>query len=179
MKPKDLLIAALAPLSLLLIPLIGNMTSPSNWKWTASDFFFAWVVLATAAFLFRLLLTRQWSNWPYKVGSVIAVAAGLLITWLTMAVQIIGDRNPANLLYGAVILTGLVGVGLARFKPTGMAKAAFATAAATFVVPIIAVIVWPSDFSPGIPQVFALNFAFVLMFVAAGLLFKRAAAGNG
>ena len=39
-----------------------------------------------------------------------------------------------------------------------------------------AVVLWPTDFSPGVPQVFALNFGFVLMFAAAGALFRRAAA---
>lgn len=49
--------------------------------------------------------------------------------------------QPAGLRPG--ILTGLIGVGLTRFKPAGMARAAFATALATFIfwpfVPIVVV----------------------------------------
>ena len=71
--------------------------------------------------------------------------------------------------------SGLGGVALARFKPAGMAKAAFATAAVTFVVPVVGLILKPTDFSPGIPQVFLLNGVFVLMFVVAGLLLRHAA----
>jgi hypothetical protein len=55
-----------------------------------------------------------------------------------------------------------------------MARAAFATAAAIFLIPIVAVLCWPTDFSPGVPQVFALNFIFVLLFAGAGLFFRRA-----
>ena len=78
-----------------------------------------------------------------------------------------------------VILTGLGGVALARFRPAGMAKAAFATAAVTFVVPVVGLILKPSDFSPGIPQVFLLNGVFVLMFIASGLLLRHAAGRPG
>lgn len=174
MKTKDYLLVTLAPLPLLLIPLIGVLTSP-GWRWTLFDFVAAWVVLASATFVFRLIVTRPVANLAYKAGAGLAVAAALLIAWISAAVQIIGDENPGNGLYLGVILIGLIGVGRARFSPAGMARAAFATAGATFLVPIVAVLAWPGDFSPGVPQVFALNFGFVLLFTAAGCLFRRAA----
>jgi hypothetical protein len=176
MKTKDYLIVALAPLVVLIAPLVGNLTSPSNWKWTSFDFVAAWVVLALTTFVFRFLITRKPDNLAYKAGVVLAVVAGFLITWITMAVQIIGDENPGNILYLGVILTGLAGVALSRFQPAGMAKAAFATAAVTFLVPVIAVVFWPIDFSPGVEKVFVLNGCFVLMFAVAGFLFRHAAA---
>lgn len=178
MKTKDYLIVALLPLALLLIPFTGNLTIEGwNWKW--NDFLFAWVVFTVTTLVFRFLVTRPMANPAYKAGVALAALAGFLVFWITAAVQIIGDENPANLLYLGVILTGLGGVALARFKPAGMAKAAFATAAVTFVVPIVGVIVKPTDFSPGIPQVFLLNGVFVLMFVASGLLFRQAASQPG
>lgn len=178
MKTKDFLLVALAPFALLWIPLVGIMVS-EEWKWTWPDFLFGWVVIAFATFVFRLIVTRKFANLAYKAGAGLAVVAGFLIFWITAAVQIIGDENPANVLYLAVILTGLTGVGLARFKPAGMARAAFATAATTFLVPVIAVIAWPGDFSPGVPQVFLLNGFFVLMFAASSLLFRHAAVQPG
>ncbi|MBP6506143.1 MAG: hypothetical protein KA257_01150 [Opitutaceae bacterium] len=172
MKRKDYLIVALVPLFLLLIPLVGNMTV-EGWNWTWHDFLFAWVVFATTTFIYRFIATRAVANLTYRLGAGLAVAAGFFIFWMTAAVQIIGDENPGNILYLGVIVTGLTGVGLARFKPAGMAKAAFVTAAATFLVPVIAFLFWPADFSPGVGQVFVLNFCFVLMFVGAGLLFRQ------
>lgn len=174
MKTKDYLLVALAPFPVLLIPLVGMMVS-EEWKWTWRDFLFAWVILAATTFVYRLLATRKSANLTYRLGAGLAVAAGFLITWITAAVQIIGDDNPGNILYLGVILTGLIGVGLARFQPAGLARAAFATAAATFLVPVIAVLAWPSDFSPGVEKVFLLNGVFVLMFASAGLLFRHAA----
>jgi hypothetical protein len=175
MKTKDYLIVMFAPLAVLVIPLIGNLTSPSDWKWTWHDFVTGWVILALTTFIFRLLLTRKWSNLPYKLGASLGVAAGFLVTWSNLAVQIIGDDNPAFVLYFVALLIGLVGIGVARFEPAGMARAAFATAAALFVIPIIALICWPVDFSPGVLEVFGINSAFVAMFATSGLLFRHAA----
>jgi len=174
MKTKDYLIVALAPLPVLLIPLIGNLVS-DEWKWTFTDFVIGWYLLAGTTFVYRLLATRKAANLAYRAGAGLAVATGFLLTWINLAVQIIGDENPAFVLYFIVVLIGLAGVGIARFRASGMANAAFATAAATFMVPVIAVVLWPVDFSPGVPQVFALNFGFVLLFAVAGMLFRRAA----
>jgi hypothetical protein len=173
MQKRDLFIVAVAPFAVLLIPFVGVMVS-EDWKWTWHDFVLAWVVLACTTLAYRLLATRTVANLAYRLGAGLAVAAGFLISWITAAVQIIGGENPGNFLYGGVILTGLIGVGLARFKPAGMARAAFATAFATFLVPVIALFFWPADFSPGVLQVFLLNGCFVLMFLGAGLLFRHA-----
>jgi hypothetical protein len=174
MKRKDYLIVALAPLTVLLISLIAmRFTREVNWTW--SDFAVMWVVLSVPTLLFRLMVTRPWAGLPYRLGAGLGVVTGFLMAWVSLAVQIIGHENPANLLYFFVILIGLIGVALARFHPAGMAKAAFVTAAATFLVPIVAYLGWPDDFSPGVPQVFLLNGCFVLMFALSGLLFRRAA----
>lgn len=178
MKKKDYLVIALLPLALLLIPLTGQLTV-DGWNWTGSDFVFAWVVFSIATFIYRFLAARKFANFAYKAGAGLAVLTGFLVFWITAAVQIIGDENPANVLYLGVILTGLSGVALSRFQPAGMAKAAFATAAVTFVVPIVGVILKPSDFSPGILQVFMLNGFFVVMFIVSGLLFRQAASQPG
>lgn len=175
MKTRDYLIVGLAPMPVLLIALWGN-TYVEGWNWNPGSFVFAWVIIAGAAFIYRLLATRTFANLAYRLGAGLAVLAGFLVFWVTAAVQIIGEENPANPLYILALLIGLIGVGVSRFQPARLARAAFATAAALFLIPVIAVIFWPADFSPGVPQVFALNSGFVLMFVVSGLLFRRAAA---
>ena len=90
MKTKDYLVVALAPLLVLLIPLVGIMVS-EEWKWTWSDFVVAWVLLAGTTFLYRLLATRKAANFAYRAGAGLAVAAGFLLTWVNLAVQIVGD----------------------------------------------------------------------------------------
>jgi hypothetical protein len=178
MQKKDFLIVALVPLALLLIPITGQLTV-EGWHWTWHDFLFAWVVFSATTFVFRLIVSHKFANLAYKAGAALAVLTGFLVFWITAAVQIIGDENPANILYLGVILTGLIGVGLARFQPAGMANAAYATAAATLLVPVIGFLVAPHDFSPGVVPVFFLNGCFVLMFVVSGLLFRHAAGQGG
>lgn len=174
MKTKDYLLVALAPLTVLLIPLVGIMVS-EEWKWTFFDFVAAWVVLALTTFFYRLLVTRRPGNFAYKAGVGLAVAAGFLITWINLAVQIIGDENPGNVLYFGVLLFGLIGVGLSRFQPASLAKVAFTMASAIVLIPVVAVLFWPADFNPGFPRVFLLNSCFALMFAGSGLLFRHAA----
>jgi hypothetical protein len=174
MKNKDYLIVALVPLALLLIPFVGSRTV-EGWNWTWSDFVMAWVVFTFTTFFYRLLATRKAANFAYKAGAALAVLTGFLIIWITMAVQIIGDDNPGNLLYLLTILGGFVGVGLARFQPAGLARVAFVMAAAVLVIPAVSVALWPADFNPGYPRVQILTGCFTAMFAASGLLFRRAA----
>jgi hypothetical protein len=174
MKRKDYLIVALTPLGLLTIPLIGNLVS-REWNWSGSDFLIMGLLIAVTTFIWRLLVTRPSANLSYRLGAGLAVGTGFLLVWVSLAVAVIGDDNPANALYLGSILAGLIGTGVARFQPRGMARAAFAAAAITFFVPIVAWFVDANDFSPGVAPVFLLNSIFVLMFASAGLLFCRAA----
>jgi hypothetical protein len=178
MQKKDYLIVALAPFPVLMIPLVGVMVS-REWKWGFFDFVFAWVVLACTTFAYRLLVSRKSANLTYRLGAGLAVVTGFVITWTNLAVQIIGDDNPGNGLYFLVILGGMIGVGLSRFQPAGLAKVAFAMAAAFPVVPVVSVLLWPGDFNPGFPQVLLLSSCFGAAFVAAGLLFRHAAGQPG
>jgi len=174
MKTKDYLIVALLPLALLLIPFTGNLTVEGwNWKW--NDFLFAWVVFSVTTFLFRFLVTRPMANLAYKAGVALAVLAGFLVFWITAAVQIIGDENPGNLLYLLTLLGGFIGVCVARFRPAGLARVAFAMAAALFLIPAVSVLLWPVDFNPGYAKVQILSSGFAAMFLASGLLFRHAA----
>lgn len=175
MKSTDYLIVILGPVPVLLIPVIGMLVS-SDWNWTAGDFAVGWVLLAGAAFVYRLLAGQPRADLAYRAAAGLAVAAGLLLAWCTLAVGIIGSEgNPVNALYFGVILIGLGGVGLSRLQAGPLARAAWVTAGATFLVPVIAWGVRPDDFSPGIGAVFGLNAVFVAMFAGAGLLFRRAA----
>lgn len=176
MKTKDTLIVALLPLALLLIPLTGQLTV-DGWNWTWSDFVMAWVVFTITTAFYRFLATRPMANLAYKAGAALAVITGFLITWITLAVQIIGDDNPGNGLYLLTILGGFIGVGFSRFQPAGLARVAFAMAAVLLAIPAVSVLLWPADFNPGYPKVQMLSAGFAAMFAASGLLFRRAA-GN-
>jgi len=174
MKTKDYRLVVFVPSVLLLLPITGSLTVEDwNWKW--NDFLMAWVVFALTTLFYRFLATRPLANLPYKAGAALAVLAGFLITWVNLAVQIIGEDNPGNGLYLLTILGGFVGVGLSRFQPARLAWVALGMAAALVLIPAVAVSFWPGDFSPGYPKVQLLSAGFAAMFVASGLLFRRAA----
>lgn len=174
MKTKDYLIVALLPLALLLIPLTGQLTV-DGWRWTWTDFVFAWVVFSLTTFFFRFLVSRPVANFAYKAGVALAVLAGFLVFWVTAAVQIIGDENPGNLFYLLTILGGFIGVCVARFRPAGLARVAFAMAAALILIPAVSVLLWPVDFNPGYAKVQILSSGFAALFLASGLLLRHAA----
>jgi len=78
-----------------------------------------------------------------------------------------------------VLAIGLTAAALARLQPLGMAQALFVTAAAQFLVPVIALIFWPADFSPGVAPVFGRDLCFVLLFTGWALLFRHAGTKSG
>ena len=63
------------------------------------------------------------------------MAGGFLLVWVNLAVGIIGtEHDPANLMFGGVLMVGAAGALIARFAPRGMARALAATALAQALV---------------------------------------------
>ena len=143
-------------------------------NWDLFDFVFAGTLLFGSAVTYELI-ARKGGTTAYRAAVGIACAAGLVLVWINAAVGIIGSEdNPANLLYFGVLAVGFIGAFIARFQPRPMARALFATALAQALVPVIALIIWRPDFSPGVVAVFILNAFFVALWVASALLFRHA-----
>jgi hypothetical protein len=175
MNQKNLLPILLVPSCILIIPATAMLLKAEGWAWNTADFVIVWIVVASAMAAYRLVATKA-PNRTYRVATGVAVIAGVILMWINGAVGLIGnENNPANLMYGGVLAVGLLGAAIARLRPLGMAWALLATAFAQFLVPVIAVIIWRPDFSPGVVQVFILNFCFVLLFAGSALLFRRSA----
>lgn len=165
---------AFATASILMVPLVAMLfTNEVNWS------FFDFIVMGILLFgtgLTYVLLSRISDSITYRIAVGVAVGTGLLLIWVNLAVGIIGSAGePANLLYVGVLAVGIVGAGVARFQPRGMAHTLFATALAQMLVPVIALIVWrPAlDEPPGLVGVFMLNVFFAVLFVVSALLFRR------
>jgi len=85
------------------------------------------------------LAVRMSRRRAYRAASGIALVAGFLLVWMNLAVGIIGsEENPLNLMYGGVLVVGLLGALLARFRPAGMVRTMAAMAAAQVVVAAVA-----------------------------------------
>ena len=165
---RRLSVWAVVVAAVLMIPLLGK------WPWTGSDFVFAGVLLFGSALVYELI-ARKGGTTAYRAAVGIACAAGLLLVWINGAVGIIGSEdNPANLLYAGVLAVGFIGAFFARFRPRGMFRALVATALAQALVPVIALVLWRPNFSPGMVQVFVLNALFVMLWAVSALLFRHA-----
>lgn len=174
MNQKKLLPVLLVPSCIVTIPAVAMWFSVEGWAWQATDFVVAWVFIAGAIATYQFVASKA-PNRAYRFATAIAVASGLVLLWINGAVGLIGsEANPANLMYVLVLLVGLAGAAVGRLRPIGMARALSATALAQFLVPVVALVRWPSDFSPGVLPVFGLNFGFVLLFAVSAYLFRVA-----
>jgi hypothetical protein len=178
MKNKNIIRIALVTAFLLLLPLLA-MQFTDEVDWNLSDFIVAGTLLFGAGLTYELI-ARKAGNRAYRAAIGVAVAAALLLTWINLAVGIIGsENNPVNVMYFWVLGVGIIGAFIARLRPQGMARALFATAIAQALVSVMAlIIVKPPLHSPEelfeVLKVVTLNAFFVLLFVGSGLLFRRA-----
>ncbi len=118
-------------------------------------------------------------NTAYRSAIGVALAAALILVWLSLGVGIIGaDGDPANLLYFGVLAVGIIGAIIARFQPRGMAHALFATALAQALVTMVALIAGLGLPWSGPAEILALNGFFIALFVGSAWLFRRSARGS-
>ncbi|MGH8729633.1 MAG: hypothetical protein ACREV9_16080 [Burkholderiales bacterium] len=115
----------------------------------------------------------------YRSAIGVALAAAVILVWLSLGVGIIGkDGDPANLMYFGVLAVGIFGAIIARLQPHGMARALFATALAQALVTAIALIAGLGLPWSGPAEILLLNGFFVALFVGSAWLFRRAASGR-
>jgi hypothetical protein len=80
-------------------------------QWGPGDFLVFGAMLAVAGGLLELA-ARTSRNLAYRAGVLVAVLAGFLLTWASLAVGTIGAANhPDNLMLGGVWITAVLGAG--------------------------------------------------------------------
>ncbi len=173
MQNKSILWVALGTGLLLMIPFIGMLVS-DEWKWGLFDFVFMGALIFGTGLTF-VLIARQMNNLFYRIAVGVAGVAGFLLLFVNAAVEIIGDDNPANLMYLGVLAIAFFGAIMARFKAAGLSRAMFVTASVHTLVAIIALVFYPSA-SPGPLGILAINAFFIMLWVGSALLFRNASA---
>lgn len=175
---KSISRVALATALLLLIPLTAKLVVP-DMAWSVGDFAAAGVLLFGAGLTF-VLIARLGDSTTYRLATGLAVAAGLLLVWANLAVGLVGSEdNPANLLYGLVLVVALMGAIVARFRPLGMSNAMFAASLTYVLITVIALFIWKPSAEVAEPSVLrvneiAANALFAAVWAVAGWLFRRA-----
>jgi hypothetical protein len=165
----------LAAAFILSLPLVAMLITDEV-DWGMADFAFAGVLLVGTGLMYELV-ARKAANSPYRAAVGVAVATAFILVFLMGAVGIIGeDGDPADLMYFGVLAVGIIGAILARFQPEGMARALLATALATALVAVIALIAGKHQ-APisSVWEILGLNGLFVALFVGSAWLFRHAA----
>ncbi len=149
------------------VPDPGSGTEGVNWG--PMDFATIGVLVLGAGLLYEYASTRAGSV-AHRVAVGIAVAAGLFLIWVNLAVGMM-DVEPGNLMYVLVLFVALVGAAIGRFEPREASIAMFATAAAHAVVALIALVA-------GLEPTLLADAFFIAAWVASGLLFRQAAVAS-
>ena len=135
-----------------------------------------WIFFETSAGIFRetiaiILQKLARRLTAYRAGIGVAVAAALLLVWMSLAVGT-EDDNSGGLMYLGVIVLG-IGAIIARFRPQGMVRTLFAAALAQALVAVMAMIAWGQYF-----EFLILNGFFIALWVGSALLVRRAIHGH-
>ena len=151
---------------LLLLPAVA-MRYTSEVDWTAGDFVVMGVMLFLACGAYELT-ARLTGNTAYRAATGIAIGTAFLTVWVNGAVGMLGSEdNPDNLLFGLVLLVGLVGAIVARFRPPGMARAMEAAALVQAAMTVYALV-------GGYREVVLHVGFFVIPWVASAQLYRKA-----
>jgi len=156
--------------ALLAVPLLAGA------PWTPSDYAFAAVLLGAAGVAIELG-GRMSRDVSYRAGTLVAVAAAVLLLWVNAAVGIFGrEDNDANAVFGIVLLIAVAGTLRARLRVAGVARALRAAAATQLVVGIIGWSAgWASPGTAGLYEAAISTTVFGAMWLTAAALFDRAA----
>ncbi len=163
---------------LLLAPFVA-MQFTREVQWTGFDFLFAACLIGSVGLAFEFLLRRS-GDIAYRCGAALAVLLCFLLVWVNGAVGIIGSEgNPANLMYGAVLLIAVGGMIATGFAARGMAWTMVAAALAQLAVGTVALIARLGATAPGWPlDILGATGGFALLWLLAAALFRKAMAAS-
>lgn len=168
---RTVLRVALVALGLLMVPLVASRIV-EGWNWGPGAFVFTYVMFFATGMAYALI-ARHAKAVAYKAAVALALVAGFVLGWSTM-VHMSETENPLNLVYFGVLAVGAAGAALARLEPRGMARALFAMSATLVAAWFITQVLYPDTPAGPVWNVGVMHGGFVLLFAAAGLLFRHA-----
>jgi hypothetical protein len=153
---------------LFLLPLVA-MQFTAEVAWTGFDFLVWGVMLLVAGGAYELV-SRMSPDRHYRLGAGVAIVTGFLVFWANGAVGMIGNEgNAYNLLFLGAIVVGAILALAVWFRPAGMARALYVTAALHGAIALVALVAgWDLR-----GALFSLGF--VLPYLVAAGLFRLAA----
>lgn len=152
---------------LMLLPAVA-MQFTEEMNWTAGDFMVWGVMLLSACAGFEVAARVARSN-AYLAAAGVALAGGFLVTWVNLAVGIIGNENdPANQMFFWVLAVGLIGAVVVLLRARPMVWVMTAVAVAQLAAGVYA---WLA----GLGHVFVFTGVMCAVWIASARLFHLAA----
>jgi hypothetical protein len=165
-NPLRIVVWGTAAFALLLPWFAMQFTSEVDWDFADFAIFGTMLLVVCGSYE---LGTRLTGNKAYRLAVGVALLGAFLLTWINLAVGIIGnEENSANLMFFAIPVVGMVGALIVRFESRGMASALVATAIAQALVAVIALIA-------GWGHTIVLTGFFVILWLTSAQLFRNAA----
>ena len=131
-----------------LAPLVA-MQFTSDVQWDKTDFIIATVIFGIIGALVELTVRLTASAFA-RAGGFLAILAGFMVLWANLSVGMIGDAgNPANLLFGAVLLIAVAGAWLSILHRLILPTFMLAAGVTQFAIGLFAGILG-SDFQGGL-----------------------------
>lgn len=109
------------------LALLLSVPAVFRWPWTGSDFVIMGILLGSVGLGIEFLV-RMSGNALVRLGAILVVLTAFLTIWVNLAVGMIGDDNPYNLLFLIPVAVGVVGVVAAKLEPRRSAVAAVVAA---------------------------------------------------
>lgn len=110
------------------IALLLSLPAILRFPWTASDFVIMGFLLGSVGLGVELLV-RLGGNVFVRAGAVVMVLTAFLTIWVNLAVGMIGDDEPYNLLFVLPMAVALLGGTAVRLRAGAMVAVAVAAAA--------------------------------------------------
>ena len=98
-----------------------------RWPWSGSDFVIMGILLGSVGLGIEFLV-RLSGNALVRLGAIVVVLTSFLTIWVNMAVGMIGDDNPYNLLFLIPVAVGVLGAIAVRLDARRSALVAFGAA---------------------------------------------------
>ena len=112
-----LITASVLSLSLVAMQLTNEV------EWSPFDFAIMGMLVFGTSLTFELIAGKI-QDFACRAGAALALASGLLLIWMNLAVRVIGsEANQANALYLGVLIVGGIGAALTRLRARGLARA--------------------------------------------------------
>jgi hypothetical protein len=161
----------------MLFPLFGSLYI-EGWRWHPFGFVVVAALIFSVCFAYKLV-TRNHGSLAYRAATGIAFFLTLALAWSSLVQW--ADVNRYAAIHFVVPVVEVIGVAFARLRPSGMARALFATAIAQ----IVAMAVVSSSLlvqnplitswsGPQLRGVFG-STVVAILFAGAALLFQKAA----